>query len=185
MKNRKRTVNSRRAFTIVEMMVYAGIFSLLLAGVASMFRYLGHFHSSTKRLDVLHDLRLSSFKLAEELALSQEFLFPTGDDPLETVHQILYFDNKYELITVFVEKERPSDPYGQLVKLNWTDYLKGGKKGSPRLEKLVNGTIELSVTRPSPDYIEYEIKVHEFKADGQPTGQVFSLANSAKLRSKL
>ncbi|GEM_PF-1980262 len=177
--------NSRRAFTIVEMMVYVGIFSLLLAGVASMFKYLGHFQSATKRLDVLHDLRLSSFRLAEELALSQEFLFPTGDNPLETVHQVLYFDNKYELIGVFIKKDKPSDPFGELVKLNWTEHLKNGKKGEPRLEKLVGGAIELNVNRPSPDYIEYELKIEEFKPDGQPSGKVFSLVNSARLRGKL
>jgi len=181
----KRTSNSRQAFTVVEMLVYLGIFSLLLAGVASMFKYLGHFQSATKRLDVLHDLRLSSFKLAEELALSQEFLFPTGDNPLETVHQILYFNNQYELIGVFIEKNNPADKYGTLVKLNWTEYLKSGKKGTPRLENLVTGAIELNVTRPSLDYMEYELKIQEFKPDGEPSGKEFSLVNSARLRSKL
>jgi hypothetical protein len=179
------TRNARRAFTVVEMMVYLCIFSLLMAGVASMFKYLGHFQSATKRLDVLHDLRLSSFRLAEELALSQEFLFPTGDNPLETVHQILYFDNRYELIGVFIQKEKPSDPFGDLVKLNWTEYLKAGRKGDPRLEKLVSGAIELNVSRPTPDYIEYELKIEEFKPGGQPSGKVFSLVNSARLRGKL
>ena len=181
----KKPADSRRAFTIVEMMVYAAIFSLLLAAVASMFKYLGHFQSSTKRLDVLHELRQSSFQLAEELALSQEFLFPTGDDPLETVHQILYFDNKYELIAVFIDKKNPSDQYGQLVKLNWTNYLKSGKNGSPFLEKLVSGAIELDVTRPAPDYIEYNVTIQEIKPAGQTASQIFTLANSAKLRSKL
>ncbi|MBU1109857.1 MAG: type II secretion system GspH family protein [Candidatus Riflebacteria bacterium] len=183
MLNQYKKRSSRKAFTIVELIVYIGIFSLLLAGVTAMFKYLGHFKTSTQRLDVLHSLRLSSFKLSEELALSQEFLSPTGDDPGKIAHQIVYFNNSFELIVVFIQKEKPQDEFGRLVKINWTEHLKKPAT-TPELEVLANGAIELNVSRPSYDYLEYEVKIKEFRQEGQPEGKTFTLANGAKLRSK-
>lgn len=178
-----RFIRNRRAYTVVELLVYIGIFSLLLAGVTAMFRYLGHFKASTQRLDVLHSLRLSSFKLSEELALSQQFLSPTGDEPDKTVHQIVYFNNSFELIVVYIQKDKPQDETGRLVKLNWTEHLKK-PDSKPQLEVLANAAIELNVTRPTHDYLEYEVKIKELRPDGQPEGKVFTLANGARLRSK-
>ncbi|EKD84512.1 MAG: hypothetical protein ACD_39C00003G0005, partial [uncultured bacterium] len=168
---------------VVELLVYIGIFALLLAGVTTLFRYLGHFKASTQRLDVLHSLRLSSFKLSEELALSQDFLSPTGDDPGKIVHQIAYFNNSFELIVVFIQKEKPQDETGRLVKMNWTEHLKK-PDARPELEILANGAIELNVSRPTHDYLEYEVKIKELRPDGQPEGKMFTLANGARLRSK-
>ncbi len=176
-------INRRRAYTVVELLVYIGIFALMLAGVTALFRYLGHFNTSTKRLDILHSLRLSSFKLSEELALSQQFLTPTGDDPEKITHHIAYFNNSFELIVVFIQKENPNDEYGRLVKLNWTDHLKKNP-AKPAVELLANGAIELNVSRPTHDYIEYEVKIKELRNEGQPEGKIFTLANGARLRSK-
>ena len=183
MNNKHTKPGSRKAFTVVELLVYIGIFSLLMAGVTALFKYLGHFKTSTQRLDVLHSIRLSSFKLSEELALSQEFLSPSGDDPGKIAHQIAYFNNSFELIIVFIQKEKPTDEVGRLVKLNWTEHLKKSDT-PPQLEVLANGAIELNVSRPTYDYLEYEVKIKEIRPEGQTEGKVFTLANGAKLRSK-
>lgn len=179
----KAMIRKRRAYTVVELLVYIGIFALLLAGVTALFKYLGHFKNSTQRLDVLHSLRLSSFKLSEELALSQQFLSPTSDNPEKISHLITYFNNSFELIVVFIQKEKPTDEYGRLVKLNWTEHLKKNRP-KPELEILANGAIELNVTRPADDYLEYEVKIKELRPDGQPEGKIFTLANAARLRSR-
>lgn len=177
--------NSKKAFTIVEMMVYLCIFSMLMVGVTTLFRYMGNFQSSTRRLDILHSLRLSSFKLSEELSLSREFLFPTSDNFDEVAHQIIYFNNKYELIVAFIAKENPDDEMGKLVKINWTKHLKSGSKEKPTPELLTNGAIELNVTRSAQNYLEYELKIKEVKPKGQPSGKTFTLVNGARLRGKM
>lgn len=176
---------SKKGFSLVEIMVYLCIFSLLLAGVTAFFRYMGHFKNSTKRLDVLHSLRLSSFKLSEELALSREFLFPTSDNFDEIAHQIIYFNNKYELIVVFIAKDNPNDEIGKLVKINWTHHLKSNSPKNPTYELLANGAIELNVIRSAQDYLEYELKIKEVRSDGQPVGKTFTLVNGARLRGKM
>ncbi len=173
-KGRAVEVGSRRGVTAVEMVIYAVIFVIFMAGVIGSFSYYRYSQSGIQRLDVLHQLRLSSFAVSEELSYGSNILFPPIDESRKEkpYHQLLFTNSGNEIILVFV------DGKNQMMIHNLTKKA----AGEEYIRRLTTNMIEFSVRRPANHYVEFEMTATD--ADTKFPRQ-FHLGNSARVRNVL
>lgn len=152
----------------MELVVYLLIFGLLLTGTLGFFQWARNAQSGVKRLDVLHQLRMSCFQVSEEISYGSNILFPPiGSD--RRYHQTAFKNNANEIVVVFLNEK------GQLMLYN----LMKKSQGKPYLKLLTGNAIDFSVKRPLNHYLEFELTIADEK------GKTFQLANSARLRNTI
>ena len=158
----------RSGATAVEMVVYLLIFGLLLTGSLAYFQWARNAQSGMKRLDVLHQLRISCYQVAEEISFGSHILFPpVGLD--RPCRQVAFKNNANEIVVVYVNEK------GQLMLYN----VMKKSRGKPYQKMLTGNAIDFSVTRPANHYVEFELTIAD------ESGKTFQLANSARLRNTL
>jgi len=159
----------RTAATFIEMVVYLLLFSILLGGVGGVFLWMKHSQSSMARLDVLHQLRSSSFRLSEQLSYAVDVIFPPEQPLGQAFHQLVFRDAANEIIVLFLNRKR------QLVQLNWTRT----SPGNPSIQPLTDDAVQFVVRRPTEFYVEYDVRVMDEKK------REFSLTNSVRLKNRV
>lgn len=168
----QRPPSLRQGFTVPEMVVYATIFILFLGGVITSFTWIRYSKSGMERLDTLHQLRLSSFAISEELSYGTSIIFPPIDRSRseKPYHQLAFRNNANEILVAFVNER------DQLVLANLTKKA----RNQTYLRRLTANVIEFRVRRPNSHYVEFEMTA----TDGNPTKpKQFHLGNSAQIRN--
>ena len=163
----------KNGFTVVELIVYLVIFVLLLGGLNSFINWYRHANAGIQRLDVLHQIRVASFQIADEISYGSQILFPPVGSP-KAYHQLSFKNNANEIVVVFRDEKQP---------LMSCNLMKKGK-GENYLKVLTGNTIKFEVKRPSSHYVEYELTIRDDKGKkpNEPTRD-FHLANSARIRN--
>lgn len=158
-----------RGFTFVEIIVFLVIFVMLIGMVTGVFTWMRHSDTSMKRLDLLHQLRNSSFHISEQLSYSTGIIFPPEQDPSsgQDAHQVVFKNAANEILVLYLNES------GRLIMLNWT---------TKAVRVLTGDTIEFNARRPSRDYLEYSVKIKE-KSQGSHQAKEFSLAGSVRIRN--
>ncbi len=115
MKARMKSQTSRRAFTLVEMMVSTVLIAIFLGLIIYVFQYGRRTQEMTDKLDALHDARLINARVSSELKFSTGVLYPvtpkTGVS--QVFHQVIFRDpfNRVKAIIL--------DPENQLLLLDY------------------------------------------------------------------
>ena len=167
-------MNQRKnGFTVVEMIVYLVIFILLLGGLNSFITWYRHANAGIQRLDVLHQIRIASFQIADEISYGSQILFPPSESKTP-YYQLSFKNNANEIIIIFRDEKQ---------RLMTCNLMKKGR-GEKYLKVLTENTIKFEVKRPSAHYVEYELTIRDEKGKkpNEPTRD-FHLANSARIRN--
>lgn len=159
---------TRTGFTFVEAIIGVVLFLLLLGIVMQSFIWYRHAQSGMERLDSLHQLRMATWRIGEELAFGTEILYPETDVST-TFHQLAVRNANNEIVVFFRNDKN---------QLLATNLMKKARK-QPHLFPLATGVVALDVRRPSRAYVEYEITIRDEK------GVDFHLANSSLQKNSL
>ena len=112
----KPTLRPRKGVTFVELLVYIILFAIFLGMVSAIFTWMKNSQGSVKRLDILHQLRASSFLISEQMSYASGIIFPACDPSGKGVNQLIFRSSANEVIALFINKKN------QLVQINWTAY---------------------------------------------------------------
>lgn len=170
---RNRAFNS--GFTAVEMVVYIIVFLLFMTGVIGAFTWFRYSKSGIQRLDVLHQLRLSTYVISEELSYGTNIIFPPVDETRKEkpFHQLVFTNSANEVQVVFIDENH------RLQLLNLTKKSSGE---SSVMRLLTTNMIDFEVRRPNRYYVEYELTA----TDGDPISpKKFYLGNSTRFKNVL
>ncbi|NLI79815.1 MAG: hypothetical protein GX442_25645 [Candidatus Riflebacteria bacterium] len=162
---------SRRGFSVVEMLVYLGVFCLILAGVAAIVTMESSVEKSLRRLDTLYELRMASWQLSRALVTGTRVLHPPVD--LQTYsHQILFTDQNWMKCLVFL------DGQGRLKIARWQPpaFTTGA------VETLAENVVEFKTKRLAESLVLYSIKAAE--SGRPPFNKTFLLSNSLQLTNR-
>jgi len=157
-KNRVRT-----GFTLVETMVYAFLFSIILAGLSILLRTQAQIDSKMQRLDTLNTIRLSSFKLSRWLKFGTHVLFPPmSSDSDKWFNKLLFADMSHEKKLIYIDDQNRLRMQSE----------------TGALETLAENVIEFGTKRLDESLIVFRIKVREPRGD-----KFFMISNSIQFRN--
>lgn len=162
---------NRRGLTFTEMLVYVILFAIFLGLISGIFTWMRHSQSSVRRLDIFHQLRVSSFQISDQLAYAPAIIFPRADPGGRAWNQIIFRNQANEVIALFLNRKN------QLVQLNWTNHCLNRE---PVFTVLTEDTIRFRVKRPAESYVEFDLRMKEGKDE---KAREFSLTNSVRLRN--
>jgi Tfp pilus assembly protein FimT len=165
----------KNGLTFIELTVYIVIFSILLGFAMSIFFWIKKTSQSTKRLDLLGSLRSSTFKIAQELSLATDIVFPGEDLTGETCYQIVYTDSASDLIAVFLRED------GQLTRVNLREYE---QKKNTAIQVLSRHAVQFQVIRRNTKYVDFVLTIEEIDEQTQKVSR-FTYTNSARVRNHL
>lgn len=153
-------------FTIVELVVYTGIFALVLGMLAYVFWGMRGSLQGMERLDIFHDLRSASRIITQELVPASHLIFPPNDGKK---YQHLFFLNRQnEVAAIF------RNPQEQLVLLNCDRQRSGG---SGAIQVLAQKARDFTVVRKQEKYVTFKIQMLDAK------GFEFVIANGISLKN--
>ena len=158
--------SSNRGVTIVEMVVYAVIFSIFMGIATGAFFWVRKSLNATQKIGNLQDLRLASIYINNELSYGNRILFPPVSN--KTFHQVVFKNDRNELLVFFLDKDM------RLNLLNYEKYKNNEQRG---LTVVANNAIEFVVERPDAHLIKYFVRI----SDDNNKENV--IANAVKMRN--
>jgi len=103
-----RELFSRKAFTILEVMIAFAIFSLALTVAVSSFSFFsGKTSDMETEIFIQQDVRNASYKLERRLSMAAEIIFPR---PVNSSGELLFRDLNGKKIKVKINASDPSTP---------------------------------------------------------------------------
>ncbi len=156
----------RSGFTFTELMVWAILFALFMGLAGGIFWWSRRSLASVQRLEGFQDLRLSAFRVAEELSYGVRVLFPPIDD--KVYHQLVFRNHRNEVVVIFL------DQAGRLVMLDYEKFKHGDQQGRRILS---DRAIEFGVERPDNHLVKFHVRIKDEK------DVEFVLANAVKMRN--
>lgn len=156
----------KKGFTFTELMVWAVLFALFIILASDVFFWAKKSLAAVRRLDNFSDLRLSAFRIGEELSYGVRILFPPPDN--KTYHQLVFRNNRNEIVVIFI------DISGKLILIDAEKFRLGDVQGR---RVLSDQAIEFGVERPDSHLVKFHVKIQdERKVE-------FVLANAVKMRN--
>ncbi len=162
------TAYLRRGMTVIELAIYAVIFSIVLSMIVGVFFWMNKSQQGMRRLDIFHDLRSCSEAVADELSFATAVLYPPVD--VASHHQLVFRSRSNEIVAIFLNER------GQLTMLNY-ERRKAGKDDGSRI--VARHAIEFSVKRRDAKYVAYRVRMRD------ELGFEFVLSNSILLHNTL
>lgn len=156
----------RTGFTFTELMVWAVLFALFMVLVSGVFFWARQSLGGVKRLESFSDLRMSAFRVGDELSYGVRVLFPPPDG--KSYHQLVFRNSRNEIVAVFV------DQTGHLMLINAEKQRQGDLQGR---RVLSDRAIEFSVERPDSHLVKFHVRIKDEK------DVEFVLANAVKMRN--
>ncbi len=146
-------------FTLVEMIIYFCILSLIFLGLTTIVRTTVQIDSSMQRLDALHAIRQGSWRISRALSFGTNALFPPID-PDKWSFQVIFTDHRNRKCIIYMDEK---------------NHLKLAVDGMP-VETLSESVDSFEAKRILDMLIVYRIKVKDAKSK-----KVFVLSNSIQM----
>lgn len=153
----------RHGMTLVEVMIYACLFSMILAGLSLLLSTQAQIDSKMQRLDTLNAIRQSSNKLSLWLEFGTHLLYPpVASDTDHWFDKLLFADSNHEKRLLYIDPQRRLKMQTE----------------SGSLLTLADHVIEFGIKRLDESLVVFRIKVQEPKGK-----KFFIISNSIQLRN--
>jgi len=143
-------IYTKRAFTLVELLVALGLMTLLLVMTSPIFFYSKKSNEMMKELDIYHLSRNANHAISSELKRAVKVLYPPRKLARKktTVSQLIYTNSLNQVVALYVNKEN------ELIKVNYDDI--GGDTIS-KFIRLGSQVKKFSVSLPDYNLLQYKI----------------------------
>lgn len=154
---------TRHGMTLVEIMIYVCLFSMILAGLSILLSTQAQIDSKMQRLDTLNAIRQSSNRISHWLEFGTHLLYPpVASDTGRWFDKLLFADLNHEKRLLYIDQNRR---------------LKMQVESGSFLT-LADHVIEFGIKRLDESLVVFRIKVQEPKGK-----KFFVISNSIQLRN--